>query len=209
MKTAEQLIAFENKIINIFHAGKIPYPIHFSGSGNEEWLIDYFKFKVAKEDWVFSTWRSHYHALLKGIPEEILEAKIINGESMHIMDKDTNFFCSSIVAGSCPIAVGTAMAIKRSGDIRHVHCFIGDGATDEGVCWSSIRYANAHALPITFIIEDNGLSVDTTMKERFGDLSDIDKYNCVIRYTYNRKWPHCQTGQIVKAYSDKIEMGYM
>ena len=211
MMTKEQLIAFENRIIDLFHAGKIPYPIHFSGCGNEEWLINYFSTKVFASDWVFSTWRSHYHALLKGIPENKIEAKIINGESMHIMDKGTNFFCSSIVGGCCPIAVGVASAIKRYGENRHVHCFVGDGGTDEGIFWTSIRYADFHALPITFIIEDNGLSVDTQMSERFGNLSDADRYKCVIRYTYNRKWPHCQTGRIVEAYSgeNKIEMRYM
>ena len=211
MMTKEQLIAFENRIIDLFHAGKIPYPLHFSGCGNEDWLINYFSSKVSEKDWVFSTWRSHYQALLKGIPEDKVEAKILNGESMHLMDKNSNFFCSSIVGGICPIAVGTALAIKRAGKNRHVHCFIGDGAMDEGVCWTSIRYSSFHDLPITFIIEDNGLSVDTGTSERCGDLRDADRYKCVIRYNYNRKWPHCQTGQIVEAYSqgNKIEMRYM
>ena len=27
---------------------------------------------IHPNDWVFSNWRSHYHALLKGIPEEAL-----------------------------------------------------------------------------------------------------------------------------------------
>lgn len=207
--TKKRLIDFENKIVDLFHAGKIPFPIHLSGCGNEEWLINYFDEKVSKNDWVFSTWRSHYHALLKGVSEKKLEAKILNGQSMHIMDKDTKFFCSSIVAGGCPIAVGVALAIKRSGKNHHVHCFIGDGATDEGICLSSIRYAEFHALPITFILENNDLSVDTPLNERFGNLSDLNKYKCVIPYTYNRKWPHCQTGQIVKFYNEKMEMRYL
>jgi len=209
MMTIKRLINFENKIVDLFHEGKIPFPLHFSGRGNEKWLINYFDKKVSKNDWVFSTWRSHYHALLKGMPEKTLEVKILNGQSMHIMDKNTKVFCSSIVAGCCPIAVGTALAIKRSGKKQYVHCFIGDGATDEGVCLASIRYANFHKLPITFILEDNGLSVDTPLSERFGNLSDVKKYKCVISYTYNRKWPHCQTGQIVKSYNERTVMRYL
>ena len=96
--TPQQLIDFENDIAAEFNAGKIPYPIHLSGTGNEDWLIDFFK-QINPQDWVFSTWRSHYHALLKNMSPEKLKAKIMAGESMHIMDKELNFFSSSIVGG--------------------------------------------------------------------------------------------------------------
>ena len=48
--------------LSIYEKGKIRAPIHLSGN-NENQLIKIFK-KVKKQDWVFSTWRSHYHALL-------------------------------------------------------------------------------------------------------------------------------------------------
>jgi TPP-dependent pyruvate/acetoin dehydrogenase alpha subunit len=200
MMTKGQLIAFENEIVDLFHAGKLPYPIHFSG-GNELRLIKYFADNVKLCDWVFSTWRSHYHALLKGIPADILKAKIMRGDSMHVMSKEHNFFASSIVGGCCPIAVGVAKAIQMKGEKRHVHLFIGDGGEDQGVFYESVRYAKAWDLPITFIIEDNALSVDTTKKERINDFC-IDWPDNVIRYHYNRKWPHVQTGKIVSGYSD-------
>ena len=72
----QQLIAFEKKIKIIYEKGKIKAPIHLSGN-NETQLINIFK-KVKKSDWVFSTWRNHYHALLKGIPAKWLETEIIN-----------------------------------------------------------------------------------------------------------------------------------
>ena len=37
-------------------------------------LIKIFK-NIKSDDWVFSTWRNHYHALLKGIPKELLKKK--------------------------------------------------------------------------------------------------------------------------------------
>jgi len=64
----EELIQFEDEIKELYLNAKIRSPVHFCG-GNEEQLIEIFK-KVKKNDWCFSTHRSHYHALLKGIPKE-------------------------------------------------------------------------------------------------------------------------------------------
>jgi pyruvate dehydrogenase E1 component alpha subunit len=69
--TVEDLIEFENSIIKEWENGKIRGPIHLS-NGNEKQLIEVFK-RISKKDWVFSTWRSHYHALLKGIPAKWLK----------------------------------------------------------------------------------------------------------------------------------------
>jgi pyruvate dehydrogenase E1 component alpha subunit len=192
--TAKSLIAFENDIVREFESGKLPYPIHFSGRGNEPWLIDFFK-NIKPEDWVFSTWRNHYHALLKGIPAKVLKAKIMAGDSMHITSKKYNFFSGSIVGGCCPIAVGVAKAIKTG----HVYCFIGDGAEDQGVFYESVRYAFAWKLPITFIIEDNGLSVDTHQHERINNYCLTWPEN-VKRYFYDRHFPHVQSGKMIKTY---------
>jgi len=189
--TPQDLIAFEFHIADLFHAGKIPYPVHYSGR-NEEQLIKIFQ-RTQPQDWVFSTWRSHYHALLKGMPPDVLEKKILAGDSMHIMDKELHFFSSSIVGGIAPIAVGVAQAGNK------VWCFIGDGGEDQGIFYESVRYASGKQLPITFVIEDNNLSVDTTTEERVGGFRLTWPSN-VIRYHYVRKWPHCQTGKFVQTY---------
>lgn len=200
MITAQELIDFEQGIADLFNSGGLPgRVVHLSG-GNEEQLIDIFDtYPIGREDWVFSTWRSHYHALLKGIDPKVLRQRIIDGDSMHLMNKEFRFFSSSIVAGCLPIATGVALAIKRNGGDERVFCFLGDGAEDQGVTYESIRYAQAWALPILFIIEDNGLSVDTTSKER-NNGHNIRWETKVVRYHYTRKWPHCQTGVMVKEY---------
>ena len=53
------LIDFETEIKEIYEDGKITAPVHLSG-GNEDQLIEIFK-DVDKDDWVFSSWRNHYH----------------------------------------------------------------------------------------------------------------------------------------------------
>ena len=54
-QTPDDLILFENKIIEYWEGGKIRGPIHLS-NGNEVQLIEIFT-KIKPTDWVFSTWR--------------------------------------------------------------------------------------------------------------------------------------------------------
>ena len=65
----QKLIAFENKIADLFNKAKIRAPIHLY-SNNEEQMIKIFK-KIKKNDWVFCSWRSHYQCLLKGFQKKL------------------------------------------------------------------------------------------------------------------------------------------
>ena len=77
---SEELINFEKKIESLYEEGKIKAPIHLRGN-NEDTLIEIFK-KVNEEDYVISTWGSHLHALLKGVPEDEMEQAILDGRSI-------------------------------------------------------------------------------------------------------------------------------
>ena len=182
----EELIEFEADIARLFEQAKIPSPVHLS-KGNEDDLIEIF-LNISSSDWVFSNHRSHYHALLKGIPKEWLKAEILANRSITINNSEYKFFSSAIVGGILPIAVGVAMAGET------VWVFVGDMATRTGIFNECYRYAQGHNLPITFIIEDNGLSVETPTKEVWG-------IECchpnVIRYGYQREYPHQGSGKFV------------
>lgn len=201
--TKDELIAFEDEIKELFLQKQIRAPIHVS-RGNEEPLIEIFK-SVNSEDWVCSTHRSHYHALLKGIPPEWLKKEILAGRSMHIMNAEHHFFSSAIVGGICPIAVGLAMGIKMKGGRGRAWCFIGDMASHMGIAHESIVYAKNFNLPTTFVIEDNGLSTDTPTREVWGikaepppegEIQEIDRWEQgkVIRYFYRRQCEHVGVG---------------
>jgi len=187
------LIGFEKTIADHWESGRIRGPIHLSG-GNESQLIEIFK-RVKKDDWVFSTWRSHYHALLKGIPSEWLEEEIVCGRSITIVNKEEKFYSSAIVAGTIPIAVGAAMANKQMGNNEHVWCFIGDMAFETGIFMENYKYSKNFDLPITFVVEDNGVSTNTPTVETWKIKSEIPED--VIWYSYEKKWPHYGTGKWV------------
>lgn len=178
------LIAFEARVRDAVVAGDVLGPVHLSG-GNEEQLIEVFK-DVKVGDWVFSTWRSHYHALLHGLPPEWIFAEILSGRSMSLNSPRHRFLSSAIVGGILPIAMGVAAGIKRQKDARTVWCFVGDMTASLGVFSDCYKYASRNALPIMFVIEDNGLSTTTPTEEAWG--SEYG-YN-LKRYNYTRTEPH-------------------
>lgn len=200
-KTKRELIEFEEEIEDLYAKGKIRAPVHLSG-GNENQLIEIFS-EINKDDWVFSSYRCHYQALLKGIPSDWLRKEIIEGRSMYIMSDKHKFFASSIVPGHLPIALGVALALKRKGAQNKVWAFCGDMASETGVFHECVKYAIGHDLPITFIVEDDGLSVYTPTKDVwkksafFQDnklanysFSTIENSAKIKRYNYERSWPH-------------------
>ena len=110
--TKQDLINFEEKIVSLWEDGQIRAPVHLS-HGNEDELIEVFS-AIDKDDYVFSTWRSHYHALLHGITPEWVENKILEGKSISLCNLDHNFYSSAIVTGVIPIALGTAIGLKKT-----------------------------------------------------------------------------------------------
>ncbi len=190
--TKQELIDFEYRIANLYDAGELPYLVHLSG-GNESQLIEIFK-DINPGDYVFSTHRNHYHALLHGIPPETLEAKIMAGKSMFVFDRARNFLSFSIVAAAPSIAAGVAWALKRRGSTKRVWCFVGDGAEDEGHFYEAVRYVDGWNLPCTFIIEDNDRNVCCPRKERRGTDADYAWPSCVRRYHYTATYPHGGSG---------------
>lgn len=193
-KIKNELIEFEKRIANLWEAGKIPHPIHFCG-GNEDQLIEIFK-EIKEGDYIFSSHRSHYHYLLAGGSAEKLEEIILRGDSMQVFDKTLNFLASAILAGTCGIAVGVALALKKKNQNNKVYVFLGDGAEDEGHLYEAVRYVDGWNLPCTFIIEDNDRSVETPKKLRYGT-NEMAWPKCVKRYTYIPTYPHVGTGKWV------------
>lgn len=128
--STEDLIKFEELIVKHWESAKIRGPVHLS-NGNEDQLIDIFK-RIDTNDWVFSTWRSHYHCLLKGIDNNWIENEILAGKSITICNIDNKFYSSAIVSSTISIALGVAQSIKLDGKTDKVWCFIGDMSFETG-----------------------------------------------------------------------------
>ena len=188
------LIKFEEDIKELYENKKIRAPIHLSGN-NEDQLIKIYR-KIFKNDWVFSTWRNHYHALLHGISEKELKRQILIGKSMSIYSTKPKFYSSAIVGGIIPIALGAALALKLKKSKNKVYCFIGDMTFETGTFHECYKYKENFKLPLNFIVEDNNLSTNTETKIAWNKKTDHSNYNLKY-YKYKRKYPHHGVGKWV------------
>ena len=193
MNLIKSLKSFEELIKRKYEKGIIRAPIHLSG-GNEKQLIKIFK-KIKRSDWVISNWRSHYHALLHGVPSKIILEEILRGKSMSLNFKKYKFISSSIVGGGIPIGLGIAAAIKRKKLKNKVFVFVGDMTYETGIFYECYKYATNFKLPMKFIVEDNTLSTNTPTKKAWNKVSSKPKN--ILYYKYTRKFPHHGTGSWV------------
>jgi len=189
--TADELIAFERRVLNAVESGEARGPVHCSG-GNEEQLIEIFR-EIRREDWIFSTYRNHYHALLHGVPPEHLFAEILAGRSISFNSPAHRFYTSAIVGGCLPIAVGVAAGIKRRGGSERVWCFVGDMCASTGAFNDATSYSARQGLPIRFVVEDNGMSTETPTKEAWGREWNRPE---IKHYHYTRTTPHYGSGKV-------------
>ena len=187
----QYLIDFETEVKEKYEAGDIKAPVHLCG-GNEDQLIEIFN-NVAEDDWVFCSWRNHYHALLHGVPRDTLMDLIVRGKSMSVYSKEPKLYTSSIVGGIIPIALGTAKAQKESGSDRKTWCFVGDMTFESGIFYEAYKYAKNLDLPLQFVVEDNNMSTNTPTDETWGGVKR-DVPDDVIYYEYEREFPHHGTG---------------
>lgn len=197
--SASELISFEDSIAELYNQGKIRSPVHLY-NGNEDFLINIFK-EITQQDWVFCSWRSHYQCLLKGVEPEILRSAIIQGRSIALCFPEKRIFSSAIVGGQIPIALGVALEIKRSGKLDHVYCFMGDMTSETGIAQSAFKYSLNFDLPITFIVEDNNLSVCTDTRKVWGSSKlqyEVTSNSKIIYYKYSNKYPHAGAGTRVQ-----------
>lgn len=195
----QDLIDFVSQERQAWEAGLIKAPVHLCG-GNENDLINLFKEEIKPHDYILSSHRNTYHALLAGTsPIGLMEEICGNASgtclgrarSMGFIDVDHNFYASAIVGGMCGIGVGIAWGLKKEQETFNddplntdefsvrpipakVWCFVGDGVLDGGHFWEALQYAEGWDLPIVFIIEDNDRATCTAVKDRMG------RYNAVL-----------------------------
>jgi pyruvate dehydrogenase E1 component alpha subunit len=120
---------------------------------------------LTKDDYVFSTHRSHGHYIAKGGDLGKFMAEMYvkidgcskgKGGSMHLIDTSVGHMGSSaIVSGSIPIATGAGWAFQLQNKKNVAITYFGDGASDEGVLYESLNFAALKKLPVIFVYENN------------------------------------------------------
>lgn len=93
---------------------------------------------------------------------------------MHLLDKAQGFYGSiPIVGSSLPIAMGIALAEKQSSGKNIVVAFVGDAAVETGQFHESLNFISVMNLPILIVLENNGYSTYTPIKDRQSKNRDL------------------------------------
>jgi len=165
----------EEEVARIYPSDKIKSPVHLS-IGQEAVAVGVCDVLEA-DDVVSPTYRGHAAYLAKGAPLRGLFAELYGkatgvahgkGGSMHLIDTTHGVLGTSAVVGTTiPLAVGFALAFRRTQSKRVVVAFFGDGATEEGVFTESLNFAALHKLPILFVCENNFYAIHTPVTRRW------------------------------------------
>lgn len=179
--TMLRIRVFEERVGQLVQKKEIVCPCHLYIG--EEAVATGVCSTLKKDDWVFSTHRSHGHYIAKDGDIKALMAELYGkatgcskgrGGSMHLALPDRGLPGSSaIVAGTIPLAVGVALAFSRQERGTVSVAFFGDGAAGEGTFYESLNFAALKKLPVIFVCENNLYSTHMPIA---ACLADTDVY---------------------------------
>lgn len=174
LRTMVLIRRFEEKIIEVYPLQDMKTPVHLYIG--EEAIAAGVCAHLKKEDYIFTTHRSHGHCLAKGSGPEMLYAEFYGrttgcskgkGGSMHPVDPENGILgTTAIVGGGIPLAVGAALASKMKKDGKISVTFFGDGASEEGTFHESLNFAALKQLPVVFICENNFYATTSPLSQR-------------------------------------------
>lgn len=164
----------EEEIALKYPQGKMRCPIHLSIG--QEAVPVMISAHLKTSDLAVGTHRSHAHYLAKGGNLNSFIAELHGkatgctqgrGGSMNLSDLKAGFVVSTaIVANTVPIGVGLAFSqqLKKNGGVSCI--YLGDAAVEEGAVYESLNFAILKKLPVIFVCENNGYSVNTPIRLR-------------------------------------------
>jgi dihydrolipoamide dehydrogenase len=138
-------------------------------------------------DYIFTSYREHGHAIARGIDPKAVMAELFGketgtshgrGGSMHMFDSKLRFMGGyGIVGGHLPLAVGGGWAVKYRKEKDVVFCMFGDGATNIGAFHESLNFSKVFNLPVVWFCVNNRYGMGTPV-EAASAVADIYKKAC-------------------------------
>jgi dihydrolipoamide dehydrogenase len=138
-------------------------------------------------DYIFTSYREHGHAIARGIEPKAVMAELFGketgtshgrGGSMHMFDANLRFMGGyGIVGGHLPLAVGGGWAVRYHKEKDVVFCMFGDGATNIGAFHESLNFAKVFKLPVVWFCINNRYGMGTPV-EAASAVADIYKKAC-------------------------------
>lgn len=162
---------FEEKTAEMYQLAKIGGFCHLN-IGEEATIVGAIS-ALRENDYVYSNYREHGHAIAKGVAPRRIMAELFGkqtgtshgrGGSMHLFDLEHRFFGGyAIVGEALPLACGAAYAVRYQEKDEVVMSIFGDGATNIGAFHESLNVAKLWKLPIVFVIINNQYGMGTAV----------------------------------------------
>jgi pyruvate dehydrogenase E1 component alpha subunit len=115
---------------------------------------------LAKEDWVFPSFRESGVLCLRGVPLKNILLYWMGDERGQIVPEDVFVFPVSVPVGSQPPhAVGAAWAAKLQKEKICTIVYFGDGATSEGDFHEAMNFAGVFRTPTIFFCQNNHYAI--------------------------------------------------
>jgi len=138
-------------------------------------------------DYIFTSYREHGHAIARGVEPRAVMAELFGketgtshgrGGSMHMFDSKLRFMGGyGIVGGHLPLAVGGGWAVRYRKEKDVVFCMFGDGATNIGAFHESLNFSKVFNLPVVWFCVNNRYGMGTPV-EAASAVADIYKKAC-------------------------------
>ncbi len=148
------------------------------------------------EDYIFTTYRDHGHALIYGISAREVMAELFmraagsskgKGGSMHFYNGKLRYMGGNgIVGGHTPLATGAAFASKYRGEESIAVCFMGDAAVNQGTFHESLNMAGLWKLPVVYIAENNIYGMGTAVSRAAAEPELWKRTECAYRIPGHR-----------------------
>lgn len=169
-RTMRTIRAFEERVNQEMATGDVPGAVHLYAG--QEASATGVCFRLHDGDRIASTHRGHGHCIAKSVDVHGMMAEIFGkatgtckgkGGSMHIADLDKGMMgANGIVGGGPPLICGAALTAKYRKTGGVAVSFLGDGAFNQGTTAESLNLAVVWALPVIFVVEDNGFGEATS-----------------------------------------------
>jgi TPP-dependent pyruvate/acetoin dehydrogenase alpha subunit len=177
---------FEEGVKFLFLEGIMPGTIH-QCHGQEATAVGVCA-ALRQDDFITSTFRSHGHALAKGLSVQELLNELFGaktgcckgkGGSMHVGNMSKGMIPAiAIVGGGIPLATGMALAFKMQKTDRVAVSFFGDGAVAEGAFHEGVNMAAIWDLPVVFVCENNLYGASTHISKVMRDTNIARRAAC-------------------------------
>lgn len=176
---------FEEKVAEMYTRAKIGGFVHLN-IGEEASIVGTIG-TLQGDDYLFSSYRDHGHAIARGVNPGAVMAELFGkedgtskgrGGSMHLFDRQARFLGGyAIVGGFLPIAAGVALAVQYREGQEVVMAILGDGATNIGGFHETLNVAQLWSLPVIFVIINNQYGMGTEVS-RASAVSELWRKAC-------------------------------